>query len=148
MGKIEKYFMAISAIVWATGSWAADHRILMLDTGSEGIMVFDPPFLQIAKGDSLTFVAKDPGHNVISHLVPAGAAKWKGAVSKDFTVSFDKEGVYIYECDLHHPLGMVGVIQVGKPVNLEEARAVADDIVKGMAMGAERLQQYLDRVHE
>ena len=104
MGKIAKSFMAISAIVWATGSWAADHRILMLDTGSEGIMVFDPPFLQIAKGESVTFVAKDPGHNVISHLVPAGAAKWKGAVSKDFTVSFDKEGVYIYECDLHHPL--------------------------------------------
>lgn len=125
---------------------AAEHQIMMLDTGPDGIMVFDPPFLKASKGDTVTFVSKDPGHNVISAHVPDGGPTWKGSVSESLSVTLDTEGVYIYECDLHNPLGMVGVIQVGKPVNLEAAQKAAGEITSGMAMSSERLQSYLDQV--
>jgi hypothetical protein len=42
---------------------------------------------------------------------------------------------------------MVGVIQVGSPVNLEGARKAGAEISKSMAMSADRLQSYLDKVH-
>jgi pseudoazurin len=148
MNKIAKSALILIGILSVAGAHAADHRILMLDTGADGIMVFEPAFLKIAKGDRVTFVARDPGHNVVSRLVPDGVPPWKGTVSTDLTVSFDQEGVYIYECDLHTPLGMVGVIQVGRPVNLKQARDAADGITAGMAMSAERLQQYLEHVEK
>jgi len=146
MNRIAKLALILISILSVTDSRAADHRVLMLDTGADGIMVFAPAFLKIAKGDRVTFVAKDPGHNVVSRLVPDGASPWKGTVSTDLTVSFDQEGVYIYECDLHKPLGMVGVIQVGRPVNLNQAQDAADGITAGMAMSSERLRQYLEQV--
>jgi len=146
MSKIAKLALILIGILSVAGVQAADHRILMLDTGANGIMVFEPAFLKIAKGDRVTFAAKDPGNNVASRLVPDGAAPWKGTVSTDLTVSFDQEGVYIYDCDLHKPLGMVGVIQVGRPVNMKKARDAADGITAGMAMSSERLQQYLEQV--
>ena len=141
-------FGALLATAGISGAIAAEHQIQMLDTGPDGsIMVFDPPYLKIDKGDTVTFVAKDPGHNVISGYVPDGSRTWKGTVSHSLSVKLDTEGVYIYECDLHNPLGMVGVIQVGNPVNLDAARQAAANISKRMAMGGDRLQSYLDKVH-
>ena len=139
-------FGALLATVGMSLASAAEHQIMMLDNGPDGIMVFDPPYLKVNKGDTVTFVAKDPGHNVISGYVPDGGPTWKGHVSQNLSVTLDTEGVYIYECDLHNPLGMVGVIQVGKPVNLTEAQKAAEKISASMAMSAERLQSYLDKV--
>ena len=41
-----------------------------------------------------------------------------------FTVTLDKEGVYGVKCSPHYGMGMVALIEVGKPVNLDEAKAV------------------------
>lgn len=123
--------------------FAEDHKIQMLDVGADGLMVFEPPYVKVNAGDSVTFVAKDPGHNIISRHVPEGAQNWKGAVSNNLTITLNKEGVYIYECDLHKMLGMVGVIQVGKPVNLQAAKVAAAELSKKMAAGGGRLQEYL-----
>ena len=43
-------------------------------------------------------------------------------------------------------LGMVGLIQVGSPVNLEAAKAAASVLSKKMAMGAERLDEYMGKI--
>jgi pseudoazurin len=140
--------MAVGVVLWTgvVAAFAAEHRVNMVDSGPDGIMVFDPSFLKVNKGDTVKFVVKDMGHNIISHVVPGGAQTWKGTVNQDLTVTLDHEGVYIVECDLHTPLGMVGVIQVGKPVNLDAAKAAAAKMAQGMAMNAERLEQYLARV--
>lgn len=130
----------------ASSAVAGEHQVNMLDNGPDGIMVFEPSFLQISKGDTVRFVVKDKGHNIIARVVPDGATAWKGTVNENLTVTLDHEGVYIIECDLHTPLGMVGVIQVGAPVNLEAARKAAAGMAQGMAMNAERLEQYLARV--
>lgn len=125
---------------------AAEHQVNMVDNGPDGIMVFDPSFLKIGKGDTVRFNIKDKGHNIMSRVVPDGAKPWKGTVNQNMTVTLDQEGVYIIECDLHTPLGMVGVIQVGNPVNLDAAKKTAAGMAQGMAMNAERLEQYLAKV--
>ncbi len=142
-------FKIVVGLVFLTAfsaGFAAEHQINMVDNGPDGIMVFDPSFLKINKGDTVKFVIKDMGHNIVSHVVPDGAQTWKGTVNKDLVVTLDHEGVYIVECDLHTPLGMVGVIQVGSPVNLVAAKSAATKMAQGMAMHAERLEQYLAKV--
>lgn len=136
----------IMGLLAASPAFAIDHQVKMVDEGAEGNMIFEPGFLKANVGDSVTFVVKDRGHNVISRHVPPGAEGWKGTVNQGFTVTLAKEGVYLYECDLHKMLGMVAVIQVGKPVNLDAAKVAAAALSKKMAMGAERLDEYMGKI--
>ncbi len=147
MRKIISGFALSSALMFTITANAAEHVIKMLDTGADGnIMVFEPAFVKAKKGDTIKFVAADAGHNNISRHVPEGAKEWKGDVSHDVTVTVEQEGVYLYECDLHKFLGMVGVIQVGEATNLAAAKTAADKVTAGMAMGAERMNEYLSNV--
>lgn len=87
--------------------------------------VFDPVFLRIAPGDSVTFVPSDPSHNSASKrgMIPEGAAPWNSGIDEEFTVTLTVEGVYGYICSPHYDMGMVGVIVVGDPSpNLAVAR--------------------------
>jgi pseudoazurin len=105
---------------------AAEHQVQMLNKGADGPMSFEPSFLKIAPGDTVRFVATDKGHNVLSveGMGPAGATPFQGKINEDLTVTFDKPGVYGFECKPHYGMGMVGLIVVGDPVNLAEAEAV------------------------
>ena len=147
MRKIVSGLALTSALIFTVSANAAEHVIKMLDTGEDGnIMVFEPAFIKVNKGDTIKFVSTDIGHNNISRYIPEGAKNWKGEVSHDVTVTVDHEGVYLYECDLHKFLGMVGVIQVGEARNLTAAKEAADKLTAGMAMGADRMAKYLSKV--
>ncbi len=61
-------------------------------------------------------------------------------------MTFSQEGVYIYKCLPHVVLGMVGVIQVGKAVNLEQAKKDAAALSGTIAMNKARLGEYLAQV--
>jgi pseudoazurin len=114
------------ALFGAMPAGAAEHEVKMLNKGAEGPMAFEPSFLTIAPGDSVRFVAADKGHNVLSieGMSPEGAAPFSGKMNEDITVTFDKPGAYGFECKPHYGMGMVGLVIVGDPVNLAEARAV------------------------
>jgi pseudoazurin len=105
---------------------AAEHEVKMLNKGAAGMMVFEPSFLKIAPGDTVHFVAADKGHNVMSvdGMIPAGATPFMGKMNEDLTVTFDKPGVYGFECKPHYGMGMVGLVVVGDPINLADAKAV------------------------
>ena len=105
---------------------AAEVEIKMLDKGTEGVMVFEPALVKIEPGDTVKFVAANKGHNVesIKTMIPADAALFAGKMNEDATVSFDKPGVYGVKCLPHYAMGMVALIVVGTPSNLDEARAV------------------------
>ncbi|MET4701389.1 pseudoazurin [Constrictibacter sp. MBR-5] len=106
---------------------AADHEVKMLNRGAAGMMVFEPPYLKVAPGDTVTFKSVNPSHNAetIPGMLPEGAQAFKGALSKDLTVTFEKEGIYGYKCMPHYGMGMVGVIQVGDDTgNADAAKAV------------------------
>jgi pseudoazurin len=118
----------------------------MLNSGTDGTMVFEPGFLHVAKGDTVKFVKGDASHNSAALVMPAGATAWKGKPDEEVTVKLSQEGVYIYACDPHKIMAMVGVIQVGKASNLGDAQKQADGLSKGFVMNKDRLSKYMAQV--
>jgi pseudoazurin len=125
-------------------SMAATHTVKMLNNGADGIMVFEPGFLKIAKGDTVKFEATDSGHNAVNEFGPAGTAELAGYSGGEYT--FNDEGVNIYYCVPHKSMAMYGVIQVGNAVNKDDAMAAAKATDAGMAMNGGRLMKYMDQV--
>lgn len=105
---------------------AADHEVQMLNKGEKGAMVFQPDMIQAAPGDTVTFLPTDKGHDAesIKGMLPDGAEPFKGKISQPITVTVTAEGVYGVKCTPHYGMGMVALIVVGQPANLEEAKAV------------------------
>lgn len=128
----------------APAAMAAEHVVKMLNSGKDGAMVFEPAFVKAAVGDTIVFTPTDKAaHNSASLLLPAGAKPWKGAADTETKVKLEKEGVYLYACEPHKMMGMVGAIQVGKPVNLAEAKAAAAKEQAAFAMGKDRFDRAL-----
>jgi pseudoazurin len=115
-----------TAVIFAGSAGAAEIEVKMLNKGEKGMMVFEPDFVRAAPGDTIHFVPVDKGHNVesIPGMIPDGAQPFKGKFGEELTVKLDKEGVYGVKCLPHYGMGMVALIEVGKPVNLEAAEAV------------------------
>ncbi len=107
---------------------AEDFEVQMLNRDADGAtMVFEPAYLHIQPGDTVTFVPTDPTHNAetIAGMLPEGAEPFKGRINEEFTVTFEQEGLYGYKCTPHFGMGMVGLIKVGDSMdNLDAAQAV------------------------
>jgi pseudoazurin len=120
-------FAGMAAAMTIGAVSAAEYEVKMLNKGSDGTaMVFEPAFLQIAKGDTVTFVPTDKSHNAesIKDLIPEGATPFKGKLNEEISVTFDVEGAYAYKCLPHLGMGMVGLIVVGEaPANLADITA-------------------------
>jgi pseudoazurin len=104
---------------------AAEHVVKMLnDNGKGEYMVFEPSYIEAAPGDTVKFVAVDQFHNAetIPEIWPEGAAAFKGELSKDVTLTVDKEGIYGIKCLPHFPMGMMALVVVGKPVNAAQLK--------------------------
>lgn len=129
-------------------TFAAEHTVQMLNQGPEGVMVFEPAVLQVEPGDTVTFESTNPSHNSASllDLSPEGGEQWKGGISQPVTVTLQTEGVYVYECEPHGMMAMVGVIVVGEPLNLNDVKANAEDYEQKFVANQDRLQEYLSRI--
>ncbi len=134
-----KLFSAVALLVATNSVTAADHVVKMLNSNAEGIMVFEPGYLKIAKGDTVTFEATDAGHNAVSEVTPGDA--WQVGFTGG-KVTFNTEGVEVYYCVPHKSMGMYGIIQVGNATNKAEAVAASDKIDAGFAMNHGRLKGY------
>jgi pseudoazurin len=117
---------ALATMMAAGAAYAADHQVQLLNKSEHGVMVFEPNYIEAAPGDTVTFVPTDKGHDAasIDGMIPDGAQPFKGEISKPITVTVDKEGVYGVKCVPHYGMGMVALIVVGKPVNLEQAKTI------------------------
>lgn len=127
-------------------AFAKDYTVKMLNTGADGTFVFEPGYLHVQKGDTVTFQATDAGHDSQSFAVPAGAKSWKGDIGKDVKVTFTQDGVYLYECSPHHMFGMLGVIQVGKATNKAAADKAAAAMEAKQMMNKGRLNGLMEKV--
>jgi pseudoazurin len=108
-------------------------------------MIFEPAVLKVSLGDTVHFKAVDMSHNsaTIDGLIPEGAPAWSGAINEDISITMNTEGVYIYQCDPHAMMAMVGVIQVGEAVNMEEVSKKAETFKTNFMLNSERLSGYL-----
>jgi pseudoazurin len=105
-----------ASLAFAGVAAGADHQVQMLNKGSDGeLMVFEPAFLKVAPGDTVTFVPTDKSHNAESILgaIPDGAEAFKGKINQEVTVTMDTPGLHAVKCTPHFPLGMVALVQVG-----------------------------------
>ena len=116
-------FVGVLALTGAAA--AAEVEVKMLNKGSEGTMVFEPAIVKIAPGDTVKFLATDKGHNaeIVETMLPEGAKPFAGKINEEIAVTFDKPGVYGYRCKPHYGMGMVGLVIVGEPTNLDQAKA-------------------------
>lgn len=116
---------------------------------SNQVMVFDPPFIRANVGDTVTFLPTDMLHNSqsVPGLIPSSANSWNGAMNEKITVELNAEGVYVYQCTPHITLGMIGVIQVGSPKNIDDVRNSISSLESMIVMNNERVQQYLEQVN-
>jgi pseudoazurin len=130
----------------ASAARAATYEVKTLNNGKDGIMVFEPSFLNAKKGDTVKFVPTDPAHDVASVVVPKGATPWTAEVGKPVTIHLTKEGVYFYECKSHITMAMVGMIQAGKASNYDEVKKAVDDLRPKIVMNKERLDKYLGEI--
>ena len=129
-------------------SEGSEHIVKMLNSGEGGQMIFEPAVLKVSLGDTIHFKATDAAHNSVSMdgMIPSGGADWAGKLSQDISVVLDTEGVYVYQCDPHVMMAMIGVIQVGEAVNLEDIKMAAADKKSAFMMNSERLDNYLSQL--
>ena len=129
---------------------AETYTVKMLNQGATGVMVFEPAFLKVNVGDTVTFESTDAAHNSASipGMIPSGASPWNGQLSRDISVTFEIPGVYGYQCTPHAMMAMVGVIQVGDDnSNIETAKNVAVQFKSTFVMNQTRLDEYLAKIN-
>ena len=152
---MKKLTTLLTVFLLTMPAFAAEHEVKMLNNGPGGMMIFEPAVLQVAVGDTVNFVATDMVHNSASVFTPPGATPWKGAMSRDISVTLDTAGVYIYECTPHKMMAMVGVIQVTDGMELdmsldsayvEAADTFAKTYKSAFVMNQDRLDKYMNEL--
>ncbi|MEO0972239.1 MAG: plastocyanin/azurin family copper-binding protein [Pseudomonadota bacterium] len=101
---------------------ASEHVIHAVATRGLESMLFEPDFLTVAPGDTVTFLVDDLDHQPQSVFVPEGAQSWQAQKGQSISVTLTQEGVYVFDCAYHNVMGMAGVIVVGNAVNAMQAR--------------------------
>ena len=96
--------------------------IEMLNKRGKDKMLYGQDVARIDIGQTITWTPDSKGHNVQFVSVPEGVEKVKSKLSKEFSYTFEQEGVYLYVCTPHASMGMIGMVIVGESdVNLDEA---------------------------
>ena len=95
--------------------------IEMLNKRGKDKMLYGQDVARIDVGQTITWTPDSKGHNVQFVSVPEGVEKVKSKLSKEFSYTFEQEGVYLYVCTPHASMGMIGVVVLGEAdVNLDE----------------------------
>ena len=95
--------------------------IEMLNKRGKEKMLYGQDVVKVEVGQTITWTPDSKGHNVQFVSVPEGVEKVKSKLSKEFSYTFEQEGVYLYVCTPHASMGMIGMVIVGESdVNLDE----------------------------
>lgn len=116
---------AVLAMSFGVAASAANFDVHMLNKGKNGVMVFEPGAVKIAKGDTVTFIPTDKSHNAetVKGMLPEGATPFKGKMNETVKITFDVPGAYAVKCMPHVGMGMIGLVVVGDaPANLEAVK--------------------------
>jgi len=123
MKKILKLYGLIFVLLISNPIYASEtHVVKMLNNGELGSMVFEPAFLKISSGDSITFEMTDAGHNAVTVAGPEGSVSFDTKYKPSTTIKFDVNGLYLYKCAPHAMMAMAGIIQVSDASNKAEMK--------------------------
>lgn len=112
---LRQFTLTTALLLFATASYSTEHIVKMVNQNAWGNMAFEPSFLQVEVGDTVTFEPADYGHNAvtINYMIPTGANRYRGKINKPITMTINQSGFYGIECSPHLTMGMVMIIQAG-----------------------------------
>lgn len=104
--------------------------IEMLNKMGDARFVYSEPLVRIDPGDTLRIASTDKGHNAVSidGMLLSGAGPVNVPFNKDGEIILTEPGVYGIKCTPHVGLGMVALVVVGDPANLDAATTAADKL--------------------
>lgn len=104
--------------------------VKMLNRKGDERFVYSETLVRIEPGDKIRFAAADKGHNAVSvaGMLPTGADPISVPFNKDGEITLTRPGLYGIKCTPHVGLGMVALVVVGKPVDLDAAVDAASDL--------------------
>ncbi len=107
-----------------SSAYAADMTIDMLNKNADGErMVYSTEVARVAVGDTITWLPASKGHNVHFISAPDGVELVKSKMNKEFSFTFEKEGIYLYQCTPHKSMGMIALVIVGENTdNIDSAK--------------------------
>jgi len=138
---------SLCAVLCSSMAMAKDHTVKLLTQGSDGkVMVFEPIFIKIAKGDSINFVPADVSHNAESFSTPSPASAFKTPYGKPTRISFNEEGAVLVKCLPHFPLGMISVIQVGDNIDNTKVKTEWEKAKASVMMNKEAIDHAINQI--
>ena len=107
-----------------SSAYAADMTIDMLNKNADGErIVYSTEVARVAVGDTITWLPASKGHNVHFISAPDGVELIKSKMNKEFSFTFEKEGIYLYQCTPHKSMGMIALVIVGENTdNIDSAK--------------------------
>jgi len=119
-----KKFTSILTALFFTGLLAAGSAVAENHTVDARGLKFMPMNIHIQPGDTV-YWENMMTHNVnmLENLIPEGTEAFTSPMSENINHTFEKEGIYIYQCDPHIGAGMGGAVIVGNPVNLDQIKS-------------------------
>ena len=114
-------------LLFSTSLYSEDISIDMLNVRSDGqSMVYSIDVAKVQVGDTITWIPKDKGHNVEFIIGPNTVElPKKSRINKEFSFTFEKPGVYFYQCTPHKSMGMIAIVIVGDDLsNLDDIKKV------------------------
>ena len=117
-------FFVLLFIMITSSAHAADVTIDMLNKDANGNrMVYSNEVVRVAVGDTVTWLPASKGHNVHFISAPDGVDLVKSKMNKEFSFTFEKEGIYLYQCTPHKSMGMIALVIVGENTdNIDSAK--------------------------
>lgn len=140
--------LGIVLTIFSQVGHATEIKVKMLNSGEKGaIMVFEPSYVKANVGDTISFEPTQAGgHNVKSLITPSNTKEFTSKPDTAFSYKLEKEGVYLYACEPHKSMGMIGLIQVGKPTNLSEVKKIVETEQPKLIMNKEAYKNILDKI--
>ena len=106
-------------------SFAKTFEIEMRTQLGDERRVFSQKVSNIDINDTIIWKAVDKGHNIEFVSIPVGAEMLKSKKSEDVKFKSTIPGVYLYQCNPHKTIGMIGLIIVGNDKgNLNKVKEV------------------------
>ena len=124
-------FLSLFFIVFAHAS-AFGMNIDMLNKRDDGAkMVYSEDVVHIEVGEAVTWLPTDKGHNVEFIAAPEGFdIPKKSKLGKEYTMTFEIPGIYLYQCTPHKGMGMIALVVVGHDTTNKDAVAKAKVVGK------------------